>query len=43
MACGEDVEAAIHFANTAAGVVVGKRGVAVASPDEILAHWVAHE
>lgn len=36
LAAGADIEAAAHFANTAAGVVVGKLGTATATPSEIL-------
>lgn len=37
LAAGADLEAAAHFANTAAGIVVGKFGTATVSPEEILA------
>lgn len=37
LAAGTDLEAAAHFANTAAGIVVGKFGTATVSPEEILA------
>lgn len=37
LSCGVPVKDAMHFANLAAGVVIGKIGTAVASPDEILA------
>jgi D-beta-D-heptose 7-phosphate kinase/D-beta-D-heptose 1-phosphate adenosyltransferase len=36
LATGHDLEQAAHFANVAAGVVVGKLGTAVATPAEIL-------
>ena len=36
LAVGESIESAAHFANTAAGVVVGKVGTATATPEEIL-------
>ena len=36
LAAGADIEMAAHFANTAAGVVVGKLGTATATPAEIL-------
>lgn len=35
-AAGGEVEDALHLANVAAGIVVGKLGAAVATPDEIL-------
>lgn len=37
LAAGTPLEEAAHFANTAAGVVVGKFGTATVSPEEILA------
>ncbi len=37
LAAGETLEVAAQFANTAAGVVVGKFGTATVSPEEILA------
>jgi D-beta-D-heptose 7-phosphate kinase/D-beta-D-heptose 1-phosphate adenosyltransferase len=36
MACGMTMHEAAHLANTAAGIVVGKRGTATASPDELV-------
>ena len=36
LAAGADLEEAAHFANTAAGIVVGKVGTATATPAEIL-------
>lgn len=41
LAVGADLETAAHFANAAAGVVVGKLGTATVTPKELLAH-VAH-
>jgi rfaE bifunctional protein kinase chain/domain len=41
MAAGADLETAAHFANAAAGVVVGKIGTAVVTPDELVA-YVSH-
>lgn len=38
LAAGLDLPQAARFANTAAGVVVGKLGTATASPDELLAY-----
>jgi D-beta-D-heptose 7-phosphate kinase/D-beta-D-heptose 1-phosphate adenosyltransferase len=38
LAAGADLEAAAHFANAAAGVVVGKLGTATVTPAELLAH-----
>jgi D-glycero-beta-D-manno-heptose-7-phosphate kinase len=38
LAAGAVIEEAAQFANTAAGVVVGKLGTATVTPDEILAH-----
>lgn len=38
LAAGADLPTAAHFANAAAGVVVGKLGTATAAPAEILAH-----
>lgn len=35
-AAGGDLEDAVHLANIAAGIVVGKMGAAIATPDEIL-------
>ncbi len=37
LAAGTPLEEAAHFANTAAGIVVGKFGTATVSPEEILA------
>ncbi len=37
LAAGTSLELAAHFANTAAGIVVGKFGTATVSPEEILA------
>lgn len=37
LSAGAPLEAAAHFANTAAGIVVGKFGTATVSPEEILA------
>ncbi len=37
MAAGADLESAAHFANAAAGVVVGKLGTATVTPEELLA------
>ena len=37
LAAGADLESAAHFANTAAGIVVGKFGTATVTPEEILA------
>lgn len=37
LAAGASLENAAHFANTAAGIVVGKFGTATVSPEEILA------
>ena len=42
LAAGADTDAAARLANLAAGVVVGKIGTAVASPDEILALQQEH-
>ncbi|HTB63468.1 MAG TPA: bifunctional ADP-heptose synthase [Opitutales bacterium] len=36
LAAGAELKDAVHFANTAAGVVVGKLGTATATPEEIL-------
>jgi len=36
LACGADPIAAAHISNCAAGIVVGKVGIAVVSPDELL-------
>ena len=36
IACGMALHEAAHLANTAAGIVVGKRGTATASPDELV-------
>ncbi len=36
LAAGASLDEAAHFANTAAGVVVGKFGTATATPKEIL-------
>lgn len=38
LACGESLEQAAHFANTASGVVVGKVGTALATPEEVLSY-----
>lgn len=38
MAAGADLETAAHFANAAAGVVVGKLGTATVTPAELLAY-----
>jgi D-beta-D-heptose 7-phosphate kinase/D-beta-D-heptose 1-phosphate adenosyltransferase len=38
MMAGADIETAAHFANAAAGVVVGKIGTATVSPDELVAY-----
>jgi len=38
LAAGADLETAAHFANAAAGVVVGKLGTATVSPEELLAY-----
>ena len=38
IAAGASREAAAHLANIAAGVVVGKRGTAIVTKDEILEH-----
>ena len=38
LAAGADLETAAHFANAAAGVVVGKLGTATVTPAELLAH-----
>ena len=35
-AAGGDIEDAVHLANIAAGIVVGKQGAATASPEEIM-------
>ncbi len=43
MAAGLPLPQAARFANVAAGVVVGKLGTAVATPDELLAHARAME
>jgi rfaE bifunctional protein kinase chain/domain len=42
LAAGADLESAAHFANAAAGVVVGKLGTATVSPAELLA-YLSHE
>jgi rfaE bifunctional protein kinase chain/domain len=42
VAAGSDIEDALHLANVAAGVVVGKLGAATATPEEIL-HELAIE
>ena len=42
LAAGAKLEAAAHFSNAAAGVVVGKLGTATVTPRELLA-YVAHE
>lgn len=36
LVAGEDLSSAAHFANTASGIVVAKRGTALATPAEIL-------
>ncbi|WP_137128557.1 D-glycero-beta-D-manno-heptose 1-phosphate adenylyltransferase [Rhizobium sp. FY34] len=36
IACGHDIGTAAQFANAAAGIVVGKRGTATTSPDELM-------
>lgn len=36
LSCGESLEDAAHFANTASGVVVGKVGTAVVTPEEVI-------
>jgi D-beta-D-heptose 7-phosphate kinase/D-beta-D-heptose 1-phosphate adenosyltransferase len=41
MMAGADIETAAHFANAAAGVVVGKIGTATVTPDELVA-YVSH-
>jgi D-beta-D-heptose 7-phosphate kinase/D-beta-D-heptose 1-phosphate adenosyltransferase len=41
LVAGADLETAAHFANAAAGVVVGKIGTATLSPDELVA-YVSH-
>ena len=41
LAAGADLETAAHFANAAAGVVVGKLGTATVTPDELLA-YISH-
>ncbi len=38
MIAGADIETAAHFANAAAGVVVGKIGTATVTPDELVAY-----
>jgi D-beta-D-heptose 7-phosphate kinase/D-beta-D-heptose 1-phosphate adenosyltransferase len=38
LVAGADIETAAHFANAAAGVVVGKIGTATVSPDELVAY-----
>lgn len=38
LAAGADLETAAHFANAAAGVVVGKVGTATVSPEELLSY-----
>jgi D-beta-D-heptose 7-phosphate kinase/D-beta-D-heptose 1-phosphate adenosyltransferase len=38
LCAGAPLETAAHFANAAAGVVVGKLGTATVSPEEIIAH-----
>lgn len=38
LAAGADLESASHFANSAAGIVVGKVGTAVVTPAELLAY-----
>jgi len=41
MTAGADLEEAADFANAAAGVVVGKVGTAVVTPEELIA-YVSH-
>lgn len=41
LSTGADLETAAHFANAAAGVVVGKVGTATVTPDELVA-YVSH-
>lgn len=36
LSCGENLEDAAHFANIASGVVVGKVGTAVVTPEEVI-------
>jgi D-glycero-beta-D-manno-heptose-7-phosphate kinase len=43
LAVGADLEAAAHFANIAAGIVVNKVGTATASPQDILAYPVTNK
>jgi D-beta-D-heptose 7-phosphate kinase/D-beta-D-heptose 1-phosphate adenosyltransferase len=38
LAVGADLETAAHFANAAAGVVVGKLGTATVTPEELVAY-----
>jgi len=38
LAAGADLETAAHFANAAAGVVVGKLGTAIVTPDELISY-----
>ena len=38
LAAGADLETAAHFANAAAGVVVGKLGTATVTPDELISY-----
>lgn len=42
LAAGATLETAAHFANAAAGVVVGKLGTATVSPQELLAYVKGH-
>ncbi len=42
MAAGAEMEEAAHFANTAAGIVVGKWGTSTATPEEILQYERQH-
>lgn len=42
MAAGASREAAAHLSNISAGVVVGKRGTAIVTPDEILEYVEEH-
>jgi rfaE bifunctional protein kinase chain/domain len=42
LTAGADLETAAHFANAAAGVVVGKLGTATVTPDELMA-YVSHK
>lgn len=42
LAVGAELETAAHFANAAAGVVVGKLGTATVTPDELVAYIGQH-